>query len=675
MENEEWDIFWADTSVNIERLMKLKPFQKLNHFPGMQCLARKVPLARTMINAQAHNKTAYSFFPRSWVLPDQYSELKQFMSLRRKKKKTIIMKPSAGCQGNGIILTQSIDDIPKECEPTVAQVYLEKPFLLDGYKFDMRIYVLVTSVAPLRIYVYKEGMARLCTTPYVAPTEENCDDLFMHLTNFAINKKADNFTVDDDETGDSGFKRTLSSVFRHMEDRGYDVDAVWRRIQGLVVKTLIAGQSVLAETYLRHQPAASAMKLDDHCFELLGFDIILTRGLKPVLLEVNHSPSLATEAQLDLQLKSAVVGDTMDLIFVTADAKQRALNAIRSDARARLEKNSDTLSKPTLGTSSFSQYQQRQMTMEAKKLAGINHSAVEEYVAWHNASRIAHEESHLGGFERIYPPCVEEKEDPISSSANSEAEDWKEVQSAENENENENARENGRAPPVEVEDYESLFPTTAPSGVSVMIAGKKSTALTASRKQYNATKHLASAEALDRQIRVQEIHRKKTEKLLADRECRRKTEMTEEEENDMKREVMEVNADPHLPGEGSTEGDNVIPSSQQEETIYIQRNGNVDEPSRLITYSMATFHPHTLRRKPPTPRGVQSGNNHKSPYELPARPSSKSNSAGKRSSAGNGLYQGMNVGNGNRRGNDFSDVPGLHISSMGITGRSCVDRR
>ena len=58
--------------------------------------------------------------------------------------------------------------------------------LIDGYKWDLRIYVAITSINPLRIYVYEEGLCRFASEKYDTTDLKN---IYSHLTNYSINKK------------------------------------------------------------------------------------------------------------------------------------------------------------------------------------------------------------------------------------------------------------------------------------------------------------------------------------------------------------------------------------------------------------------------------------------------------------------------------------------------------
>ena len=95
---------------------------------------------------------------------------------------------------------------------------MHKPYLIDGLKFDLRIYVLVYGVDPLRAFVFREGLARFATDEYVGPFKGNLDNLYMHLTNYAINKNADNFEANEDSQDDDiGHKRSVTSILKHIE--------------------------------------------------------------------------------------------------------------------------------------------------------------------------------------------------------------------------------------------------------------------------------------------------------------------------------------------------------------------------------------------------------------------------------------------------------------------------
>jgi tubulin polyglutamylase TTLL6/13 len=84
----------------------------------------------------------------------QFHQFRQYYeSVEEGKVRTYIVKPEALSQGRGIFLTRSIEDVLNG-HKYVVQRYLKNPLLLDGLKFDLRIYVLLAGSDPLRLYIY-----------------------------------------------------------------------------------------------------------------------------------------------------------------------------------------------------------------------------------------------------------------------------------------------------------------------------------------------------------------------------------------------------------------------------------------------------------------------------------------------------------------------------------------
>lgn len=111
-----------------------------------------------------------------------------------------IMKPVGRCQGRGIFVVDRVSRVaawkkanderePDKREIYIVSKYIEQPLLIGGKKFDLRLYALVLSYSPLKVYLHRGGFARFSAVRYTND-KESMKDLYVHLTNVAIQKKA-----------------------------------------------------------------------------------------------------------------------------------------------------------------------------------------------------------------------------------------------------------------------------------------------------------------------------------------------------------------------------------------------------------------------------------------------------------------------------------------------------
>ena len=246
-------VYWIDVPAIVERMQHLHRWQRINHFPGMSNVARKGRLAQNLDRMRRTFPHEYSFYPRTWVLPLEWGTFKTEFDANGKTTRTFIIKPDSGCQGRGIFLTQDLERVDA-MESQVAQLYVQRPLLIEGFKFDLRLYVLVTSVIPLRVYAFKDGLTRFCTEGYTRPSSDNLGKRCMHLTNSAVNKGSENFVANDHaDRDDLGSKRSLRWLLGWIAaERGgkEKADALWRRMGAAIVKTLVSVMPTLHREYL-----------------------------------------------------------------------------------------------------------------------------------------------------------------------------------------------------------------------------------------------------------------------------------------------------------------------------------------------------------------------------------------------------------------------------------------
>lgn len=320
----DWLVQWSGPGLRDMAYHEMNEFQRVNHFPGSTELTRKDRLWMNFRDmAETFGSEAFDFVPQTFVLPEQVQE---FLEVYNKKGGLWIVKPHASSRGRGIFVLKDVADLPLN-EVSVVSQYVKNPLLIQGLKFDLRVYVLVTSYEPLRVYVYREGLVRFACRPY-SNDPQHLTDAYRHLTNYSINKGSATFVENSQVHADNvGHKWSFSALNRHLKCTGVDVQLMWTRIMDVIMKSLLAVEPVIGA---RTKTTACH---SHNCFELYGFDVLVDKELKPWLLEVNLSPSMQADSPLDWQIKGSLLADCFNLVGINRVSKQRLAEATRAKAK------------------------------------------------------------------------------------------------------------------------------------------------------------------------------------------------------------------------------------------------------------------------------------------------------------------------------------------------------
>ncbi|KAJ8024263.1 putative tubulin polyglutamylase TTLL1 [Holothuria leucospilota] len=326
--DEDWNFYWASVVsakaiFNVETGYRLQDDQIINHFPSHYELTRKDLLVKNLKRyrkelerdgnplAEKDELGHYlhlDFIPVTFLLPADYNLFVE--EFRKNPSTTWIMKPTGKARGIGIFLINKLSQLKKWSRDSktsffqsssardsyVISRYIDNPLLIGGKKFDLRMYVLVTSYRPLKCYVYELGFCRFCTVKYSASSAE-LDNMFIHLTNVSIQKHGEDYN------SQHGGKWTIQNLKLFLQStRGREVTSkLFDDINWLIVHSLRA--------------VAGVMTNDKHCFECYGYDIIIDDNLKPWLIEVNASPSLSSTTVNDRIMKYNLINDTINLVM------------------------------------------------------------------------------------------------------------------------------------------------------------------------------------------------------------------------------------------------------------------------------------------------------------------------------------------------------------------------
>ncbi|KAL6752058.1 tubulin-tyrosine ligase family-domain-containing protein [Haematococcus lacustris] len=389
----DWDLLWSPARVALQAAPGLQPGQLISAMPGLMSLTRKRKLGSTL--EAALGATAWDLVPRTFTLPDQLPELKAHLAAQAALPNPAASPALTTCQpgsqpaslaevdgegpdgaklegvegpgGAGVVpglvgglsrfwilktaqhLGKGLVLLPEEqaapAKPyVVAQRYVGNPLLIEGRKFGLRVWVLVTGQSPLRAYMHSNGLVLFSThhaqltIPSSVCDPLRCDPLrcdplrcdllrcdpsrydaaswqgsgsagvgLGHVTNYAQNM--------------DGMVWDLGRLEQHLGAPAWAL--LWGRIQRSAALMVAAA---LKDMQANH---AELQLPPESTFELLGLDYLVDTSMTPWLLEVNGTPSLAVdhedakvEQMIHIQ-KAGMVSDMFRLLGVSTRFKPR----------------------------------------------------------------------------------------------------------------------------------------------------------------------------------------------------------------------------------------------------------------------------------------------------------------------------------------------------------------
>ena len=283
-------------------------FQKIFSYTNFKIISHKDLTYLNYYNMRKIFPNDFDYMPETFRFPEEKEILEQkFRNYKINENDLWLIKPKTGSLGNGIYI---FEDLSKAPDVYILTKYISNPHLINKLKYDFRIYLLITGLAPLKLYLYKEGMIRFATEEYILD-KSHLTELYRHLTNVNINEKnKKDYKKAIDADTDEGSKWSLQVYENYCKSNNIDYQKIRKQMADIAIKSML---SVLDEFIDKIKENGTK---DRNHFKLLGFDFLLDENLKVHLLEINDRPSLLMGDINDRKLKPQLVADCLNIVGI-----------------------------------------------------------------------------------------------------------------------------------------------------------------------------------------------------------------------------------------------------------------------------------------------------------------------------------------------------------------------
>ena len=283
-------------------------YQKINRFFNYYDYVSKSSLYKNYKKMKTLFQDDFDYMFETYSYPEDkiiiFNKFKNYRLTNYSQNELWLIKPKLSTCGANIALLKEYSDIKDDY---IITKFLKNPHLIKGFKYDLRFHGLITSILPLKLYLYNEGLVRISSEKY---DYNNLTKLSSYLTNIALNIKNEKKYIYPNNISNIEDSNLWNfDVFQnYCEKKGYNYTEIFEKVKDIFIKLVLS---------IRKKTINYIKKINLHSsnfYHLIGFDIILDNNLKPYLLETNRRTSLRNDNEAEKYNAYNMIADTLNLI-------------------------------------------------------------------------------------------------------------------------------------------------------------------------------------------------------------------------------------------------------------------------------------------------------------------------------------------------------------------------
>ena len=308
--NYLWKV--VETRFSDEVHLKENKYQLIGNFPKDNTY--KDGLNRFYNKQKSKFPKDYNYIPETYLFPDQKDEiLKKFKNYKYDPNDAWLFKPARNSFGRGIYVLNNYTDIKKaKQQQFLISRYVMNPLLIKGKKFDMRAYVLVTGMDPLKIYFYRDGYLKLTVKNFTLD-HKYLNDGCVHITTSDTNLecfggKEYKYDINIYDANSNFYSYVYFE--RYCAKHGINFTDIMEQFKDIFVKTFISLNSNFLDLVKQRK------MLDRNLYQLYGLDLIVDNNNKVYLLELNRNPSMRNGHAVCDYMYDNIIADILNIVGI-----------------------------------------------------------------------------------------------------------------------------------------------------------------------------------------------------------------------------------------------------------------------------------------------------------------------------------------------------------------------